>query len=226
MKRKLCIIFIGLFLLPATLFAQPTRRHISLNYRFEGCPVQQTSFETCWAAGVAMMVAWKEGICPDIYSVLQRAGGPYLSLYNSNQPLSCDQLYQLYQILGMEVVKDFKPTIEGWRSITAGGPILTTLANYNYEGHVVFLNRLYENTEQNEAFFGYFNSSSANQEYLKVDQFLNYYGNPASYCAVQFAYWPNESLKEMFRMFIDNGEPNNMGATIPAPTNVIIYPPD
>jgi len=173
-----------------------------------------------------MMVAWKEDICPDIYSVLQRAGGPYLSLYNSNQPLSCDQLYQLYQILGMEVVKDFKPTIEGWRSIMADGPILTTLANYNYEGHVVFLNRLYEDTEQNEAFFGYFNPSSANQEYLKVDQFKDDYGNPAAYCAVQFAYWPNESLKGMFRMFIDNGEPNNMGATIPAPTNVIIYPPD
>ena len=173
-----------------------------------------------------MMVAWKEGICPDIYSVLQRAGGPYLSLYNSNQPLSCDQLYQLYQILGMEVVKDFKPTIEGWRSITAGGPILTTLANYNYEGHVVFLNRLYENTEQNEAFFGYFNSSSANQEYLKVDQFLNYYGNPASYCAVQFAYWPNESLNEMFKIFINGGEQHNMGATIPAPTNFVVNPSD
>lgn len=226
MKRKLCIIFIGLFFLPTTLFAQPTRRHISLNYRFEGCPVQQTRYENSWAAGVAMMVGWKEGICPDIYSVLQRAGGPYWSLYNNNQPLSCDQLYQLYQLLGMEVINDFTPTIEGWRSIMAGGPILTTLANYNYEGHVVFINRLYENTEQNEAFFGYFNPSSANQEHLKVDDFLNYYGNPAAYCAVQFAYWPNDSLKELFKLFIDNGEPDNMGATIPAPTNFVVNPSD
>lgn len=220
MKRKLCIILIGLFFLPVSVFSQPTERHISLSYRFEGCPVLQTSYETCWAAGVAMMVAWNEGTCPNIYSVLQRAGEPYLSLYNSNQPATCDQLFQLYQILRMETVKNINPTIEGWRSILAGGPILTTLANYSYEGHVVFLNRLYEDTEQQEAFFGYLNPSSGNQEYLRAESFLSNFENTAAYCNVQFAYWPNETVKEMFKLFI---EPDPI---ISSPSNMTVSPID
>ncbi|GEM_PF-6513017 len=223
-KKLFILALLGIYFLPIALFAQQTKKHISLSYKFDNCPVLQTSYQTGWAAGAAMMVAWKEDRCPDIDSVLQRAGGTYLSSYQSNQALSCDELFQLYQILGMKTVKDYRPAIEGWRPLLAGGPVLTTLGNHHGEGHVVFLNRLYEDTEQNQAGLGYYNPSSANQEFFRVDDFMVYYGDQAAYCGVHFAYWPNDSLNELCEQFVDGGEPGNAEAPISAPSNFVINP--
>ena len=219
MKTKhLSMIVIGLFLLPVCLHAQPRSIHTNLHYKFIGCPVLQTGYATGWAAGVAMMVGWKENTCPDIHSVLQRAGGSYLSRYNSRQAVSCDELFELYKRLGMKTVKEFNPTIEGWRTILAGGPVLTTLANYNQQGHVVFVNDLYEDTEQVRTTIGFFNPSSGRQESLEVENFLYNYGTTAAYCNVHFTYWPDESLNEVFKLLLD-AEPN-----IPAPSNFSVKP--
>jgi len=217
MKTKyLSMMMIGLFLLPVSLHAQPRSRHTSLSYQFLNCPVLQTGSATAWAAGVAMMVGWKENTCPDIRSVLQRAGEPYLSRYNSSQALSCDELFDLYGKLGMKAVKAFEPTMEGWRTLLAGGPVLTTLANYSDQGHVVFVNRLYEDTEQDRSDFGYFNPASGHQESREAENFLYNYGTTAAYCNVHFAYWPDESLYEMFRLLLGN-QPN-----IAAPSNMSV----
>jgi hypothetical protein len=218
--KRFGILLVGLCLLPASLAAQPRNRHISLRYQFSDCPVLQTSNETAWAAGVAMMVGWKENTCSDIHSVLQRAGGPYLSFYNGNQAPSCDELFELYRILGLKTIKAFNPAIEGWRTILAGGPVLTTLANYGDQGHVVFLNRLYEDTEQGRAALGYFNPPGGRQESLEVENFLYNYGTTAAYCSVHFAYWPDESQNEMFELFLGSEH------TIAAPVNFGVESPN
>ena len=216
--KRLAILLVGFFLFPASLWAQPGNTHISLRYQFTGCPVLQTGIETAWAAGAAMMVGWKENTCPDIHSVLQRAGGPYPSYYSSNRTPSCEELFELYKILGMKTVEAFNPTIEGWRTILAGGPVLTTLAHYDAPSHVVFLNRLYEDTEQDQAYFGFFDPARGRQAALPVENFLNNFGTTAAYCNTHFAYWPDESLNEMFRLLL---EPED---TIDAPANFGVVP--
>ena len=96
--------------------------------------IKQPTDNTCWAAATTMLFAWYRGNRNlRIRAFLDElADKTYVNLFDTDTAVSREQEKKLYELLGLETIDQFNPTIEAWEGYLRDfGPLSVTI---KYEG--------------------------------------------------------------------------------------------
>jgi hypothetical protein len=162
------------------------------NNHYVGRLLKQPSTMSCWAAALTMLYSWhNEDYSISIEDVLNRYGGNYLQIFNSNTGISNSQEAALYQAAGLTVIKQGSPTMDYWYKLLQKSPLSITVDAKPPTGtiHALFIDGMEGDGTATGTTIEYVDPADGVQHVLAFVNFIKLYDG-ASNWPLQIIYWP------------------------------------